>query len=138
MSEVAAPGALTKKLGIKPGHLAALLNAPEGAAAALEPLPAGATVETTAATTPADVVVVFVENSAAVEAWVPQARAAGKAGGLLWVVYPKGGKKAGTDLNRDILWELLGVQGLTGVTLVAYDGTWSAMRFRPTDEVGAR
>jgi hypothetical protein len=33
-------------------------------------------------------VVVFVEDSAAVDIWVPQARVASKAGGVLWVCYP--------------------------------------------------
>jgi len=59
-----------------------------------------------------------------------------KPGGLLWVCYPKGGRKAGTDLNRDMLWELMSRDGLAGVTLVAIDDTWSCMRSRPTAEVG--
>ena len=50
--------------------------------------------------------------------------------------YPKGGAKAGTDLNRDVLWQLVGPRGWTGVSLVAIDDTWSAMRFRPSDKVG--
>ena len=33
--------------------------------------------------------------------------------GLLWVVYPKGGEPAGTDINRDILRERLEERGLT-------------------------
>jgi hypothetical protein len=32
--------------------------------------------------------------------------------------------------------KLLGRLGLAGVTLVAVDDTWSAMRFRPAAEVG--
>ena len=51
--------------------------------------------------------------------------------------YPKGGRKAGTDLNRDILWNLMQGRGLVGVTLVAVDNEWSAMRFRPPELVGA-
>ena len=50
--------------------------------------------------------------------------------------------KAGTDLNRDILWNAVKtspggrLQGLTGVTLVSLDDIWSAMRFRPSERVG--
>jgi hypothetical protein len=44
---------------------------------------------------------------------------------------PKGGKRAGTDLNRDILWSLVEQHGWAGVRLVAIDDTWSSMRFRP-------
>ena len=51
-------------------------------------------------------------------------------GGRLWVVYPKGGKSVGTDINRDILHQRLGERGLTGVAMVSYDDRWSAMRLR--------
>jgi hypothetical protein len=81
-------------------------------------------------------VLLFAADAAALEKAFPAARAASKAGGLLWIAYRKGGKKAGTDLNRDILWEHMQRYGLAGVTLVAVDGEWSAMRFRPADEVG--
>jgi hypothetical protein len=84
----------------------------------------------------ADVVVLFVVDAKAVRANVPAAVAAGKPRGLLWIAYPKGGRKAGTDLNRDLLWQQLQEYDLTGVNLIAVDSTWSAMRLRPTAEVG--
>ena len=59
-----------------------------------------------------------------------------KPDGVLWVCYPKGGAKASTDLNRDVLWKAMEKNGLVGVTLVAIDETWTAMRFRPPDRVG--
>lgn len=43
-------------------------------------------------------------------------------------------RKAGqldTDLNRDILWRHMLKKGVQGVSQVAIDATWSAMRFRP-------
>ena len=125
---------LAKKLGVKPGAGVTLLNAPPGAEQRLQPLPDNVTV---ADDGPADVVIVFVPDAAAVEAWVSKAAALVVDRGLLWVVYPKGGKKAGTDLNRDILHAGLGGRGLVGVAMVAYDDTWSAMRFRPRAEVGS-
>jgi hypothetical protein len=54
---------------------------------------------------------------------------------MLWVCYPKGSKNS-TDLSRDVLWKAMEENGLVGVTLVAVDDTWSAMRFRPIDRVG--
>lgn len=52
-------------------------------------------------------------------------------GGLLWLCYPKGTAKIKTDLNRDVLRETVAARhGLEGVSLVAIDDTWSAMRFR--------
>jgi len=126
--------ALAKKLLIKPGSRIAIVNPPAGYADRLEPLPEGAAVVDLQPGL--DVVQVFAQDRAELQ------RAAGaltsvREGGLLWVCYPKGGRRAGTDLNRDLLWEELGRSGLTGVTLVAVDDTWSAMRFRPAAEVGA-
>ncbi len=129
-----APGPLARKLGVKPGQRVVVLSAPDGVS--LGPLPEGATVSTSAGDGPAPVVLVFVPDLAAVEASVPVALAAVAERGMLWVAYPKGGKKAGTDLNRDILWAKMGDYGLAGVALVAVDATWSAMRFRSAAEVG--
>jgi hypothetical protein len=135
------PSPLAKKLGVKPGHRVLVLGPPDGFT--LDPLPDGATVTSAepdaVAATAGDrvpVVLAFVRDSAAVEAAVPVASAAVTDRGMLWFAYPKGGKKAGTDLGRDILWRQLAEHGLTGVTLVAVDGTWSALRARPEAEVG--
>lgn len=131
---MSAPSSPAKKLGVKPGQQVVVLGAPDGVS--VGPLPEGAVVATSAEDGPAPVVLVFVQDLAAVQASVPAALAAVAERGLFWVAYPKGGKKAGTDLNRDILWAKMGEYGLAGVTLVAVDGTWSAMRFRPAAEVG--
>lgn len=125
--------ALARKLQIKPGSKIALVNPPAGYAERLEPLPDGA--EIVDLRSGLDVVQVFARDRSELE------RAAGalgsvRDGGLLWVCYPKGGRKAGTDLNRDLLWQELSKVGLAGVTLVAVDDTWSAMRFRPAGQVG--
>ena len=127
---------LSKKLGLKPDMSAFVLNPPDGVLELLEPLPAGATVAVKATRTAADLVLFFAGDAAALERGWPGAHAASSGGGLLWIAYPKGGAKAGTDLNRDILWDHMKRYDLTGVTLVAVDSTWSAMRFRPTGEVG--
>jgi hypothetical protein len=125
---------LARKLLIKPGNRVALLNAPDGYADRLRPLPEGAEL-VDRAEPGLDVVQVFARDRAELRRAEAALRSV-REGGLLWVCYPKGGKKAGTDLNRDILWEELGKSGLAGVTLVAIDDTWSAMRFRPAAEVG--
>jgi hypothetical protein len=128
--------ALAKKLLVKPGHRVAVINAPAGYAELLRPLPEGAELVDPSGS-PVDVVQVFLRDSAQLERDGPAAVKAMKPDGLLWACYPKGGKKAGTDLNRDILWDLMGKQsGLVGVTLIAVDDTWSAMRFRAADKVG--
>ncbi|HZD97471.1 MAG TPA: hypothetical protein VE132_04835 [Micromonosporaceae bacterium] len=124
------PAPLAGKLGLKPGRQAVVFNAPDGAIEALDPLPDGASVTAEAGETPVDVVAVFVRDAAEVESWVAKAAAAVGPGGRLWVVYPKGGKSVGTDINRDILHQRLGERGLTAVAMVSYDDRWSAMRLR--------
>ena len=54
---------------------------------------------------------------------------------LLWLAYPKGGSSIKTDLNRDIIWELIKPTGYRPVALVSMDGDWSAMRIRPEGKV---
>jgi hypothetical protein len=133
---VSTPSPLARKLGIKAGHRVVVLNAPDGVLAALQPLPEAATVANAAGGGAAEVVLLFTRNAADVDAHLPTACAEVKDRGLLWVAYPKGGSKAGTDLNRDILWRQLETFGLTGVNLIAVDDKWSAMRARPAAEVG--
>ena len=114
------------KLLLKPGMRVGFVNPPPGHRDLLGPLPEGAGV---ADRGEVDLLLVFARNRADVEAAVPELERV-PAGKLLWIAYPKGGAKKGTDLNRDILWELVKPQGLVGVTLVALDDTWSAMRFK--------
>jgi hypothetical protein len=126
---------IARKLQVKPNHQVAVVNAPEGYAALLEPLPEGARL-LAAPAGGADVVQVFVRDQAELERVGRPVLGSVRPGGLLWVCYPKGGRKAGSDLSRDVLWELMSRGGLAGVTLVAIDDTWSCMRFRPAAEVG--
>ena len=124
---------LARKLLIKPGSRVALVNPPPGYAARLRPLPDDATLVDVQPEL--DVLQVFVHDRAALDQ-AASSLGSVRTGGLLWVCYPKGGRRAGTDLNRDLLWEAMAEHGLTGVTLVSVDDTWSAMRFRPAGEVG--
>jgi len=115
------------------------MNAPLRYLGELGPLPDGVTMvdeRHAALDAGCDVVQLFVKDQAEVARLIPEAERALKRGGVLWISYPKGGLKANTDLNRDILWELLSKRGLIGVTLISIDAVWSAMRFRPSDQVG--
>jgi len=126
---------IATKLLIKPDDRVLLLNAPIGYAKKLEPLPVGASV-TDKRGKDADVVITFVRDGAELK------RLATSFGSLeedavLWVCYPKGGAKAGTDLDRDVLHAAMEKHELIGVTLVAFDEKWSAMRFRAPEDVGS-
>jgi hypothetical protein len=52
--------------------------------------------------------------------------------GSFWLAYPKGTSKRykKTDINRDSGHALLGSLGFEGVSLVAIDDDWSAIRFK--------
>ncbi len=126
---------LSKKLGMKPGQTMLILNAPEGYVATLTPLLEQTNIQTQAAGT-YDFVQVFVRNKAELHRNASVAMQALKSGGLLWMTYPKKTSALKSDISRDILWEELRDTGMRPVTMIAIDETWSALRFRPTSEVG--
>jgi hypothetical protein len=110
-----------------------VLNAHDGYFQQLEPLPEGAALVPSGADL--DCVQLFAKDLADLNEHVSRAAQAVKYDGLLWVAYPKGGGKAGTDLNRDILHDKMenGYEQI-GCSLVSLDERWSAMRFRPPRE----
>jgi hypothetical protein len=55
---------------------------------------------------------------------------------VLWFAYPKGTSKTRTDINRDTIRETGEEFGITTVTAISIDDTWSALRFRPVEKVG--
>ncbi len=57
---------------------------------------------------------------------------------VLWIAYPKGSSGIRTDINRDILRTTAEGFGLSTVTAVSIDNTWSALRLRPAEKVGKK
>lgn len=55
---------------------------------------------------------------------------------VLWFAYPKGTSKIKTDINRDTIRKTGEAYGITTVTAISIDETWSALRFRPIEKVG--
>ncbi|MFM2225011.1 MAG: hypothetical protein RJA07_1213 [Bacteroidota bacterium] len=55
---------------------------------------------------------------------------------ILWFAYPKGTSKIKTDINRDTIRVTGEEYGITTVSAISIDDTWSALRFRPIDKVG--
>lgn len=123
-----------EKLGVKEGTALMMIGAPEDWTPG--PLPPGATLTTDQGA--ADLVLLFAPDAATLDTTMKDALDAVPFDGLIWVAYRKGGAKAGTDLNRDILQERLSHHGMVGVTLISLDDTWSGMRVRPLDRPGAR
>jgi hypothetical protein len=127
---------LLTKLQLKPGQRLAVLSAPAGLLDGLAPQLAALTL-TAGEPGATDAVLCFLTLLADVPARLDEAAALLRPGGLLWLAYPKGGPKVGTDLNRDRLAQAV-MDGSTWrpVRQIALDELWSALRFRPADEVG--
>jgi hypothetical protein len=119
---------LPAKLGVKPGSRVALLGAPPGAERLLEPLPPVERVGT-AARGPLDVIVLFATRLKDLERRFPAAkRALDRAGGL-WACYPKKAAKVDTDLTFQNVQAVGLGAGLVDNKSIAWDETWSAVRF---------
>jgi hypothetical protein len=135
-----ADSSLVKKLGIKPGHKLLILNALDRYLKLLGALPEGVEVKTDAkdAKGAFDGVQLFVYSKADVDRLAPAAIKAVKAGGMVWIAYPKKSSKIKTDINRDSGWDAVHKVGMEGIALISIDDTWSAMRFRPSSEIKSR
>jgi len=122
------------KLNIKPGWTLSLVNAPQGC---LERLSTALPENTIATSSGGEVehLLLFVADRAETERLLPPNFRAVKSGGLIWLAYPKGSSGEATDINRDSLWRMIEQMGWRPVRQIALDETWSAIRFRPNDEV---
>lgn len=117
------------KLGVKSGEQAVAINVPTNVQLAL----GKAFITQTGAprTGQFDLVLYFATDKALLGKDLPGMAAALKLGGRLRIAYPKG-KAIKTDLNRDTLHAFLQQKNWRGVTLVAIDDIWAAMRFKPS------
>ena len=132
-----ADSALMKKLGLKPGDRALLLNAPpEYPPQLAQELPADIDItEHPGGIFP--FVHLFILNSDQFRSLYSTTMQSIKYDGLLWISYPKKSAKMESDLSREKVWELMENSGWRAVTQISIDETWSALRFSPTKSVGS-
>jgi len=121
---------LLKKLKLKPGQRAAIINAPDGYVETLQPLPEGVELAENLTGT-FDWVQLFVKTQAELAQVIANVRAALNPNGMLWITFPKGTSKIQTDLTRDKGWDALQALDLKWITLISVDDTWSAFSLRP-------
>jgi hypothetical protein len=120
---------LARKLGIKPGHLIALLDAPSGFPDLLEPMPdATKMVDSLEASGPFDVVIGFTTRRDALERWVTDVRPVLAPAGGFWVAWPKKASKVPTEVTEDTVREIALPTGLVDNKVCAIDETWSGLR----------
>ena len=78
----------------------------------------------------ADAVIAFLVRADQLEELAGAAIAAARADRIAWIAYPKG-RQLGTDLNRDVVADLVKARGAQPVRSVSLTSVWSALRFRP-------
>lgn len=121
---------LAKKMKLKSGLKAAVINAPENYVdelrhdTAMSPTLKGKF----------DWIQIFVRSKAELDGLAPKAAKALKPESMLWISFPKGSSKIQTDLTRDKGWESLRALDLKWITLVSVNETWSAFALRPYRE----
>lgn len=116
---------LAIKMNMKPSLSVAVLDQPDNVR-----LDFGDEVAVVPDEAAADALVVFLPDREALERRRTVISAAASSDRLTWVAYPKAGQ-LDTDLNRDILWDLLATSGIRPVRQVSIDDVWSAVRWRP-------
>jgi hypothetical protein len=117
---------LPTKLGIKPGHRVLLSSAPPGFD--LGPLP-GVEVRRRASSAPYDVILLFVTRRHDLLARLDLLRARLTPAGGLWVVWPKRASGVPTDLDENVLRDVVLPTGMVDNKVCAVDAVWSGLRF---------
>ena len=118
---------LAKKMKLKPGASAAVINTPENY---LQELRHDNEVSQSLKGK-FDWIQIFVKNKSELDTLAPKAAKALKPESILWISFPKGTSKIQTDLTRDKGWEGVQVLDLKWVNLVSVNETWSAFALRP-------
>jgi hypothetical protein len=120
---------LPRKLGIRPGHRVALLDAPAGFDATLGELPDAVTVRRDLdGADPLDVTVLFVTERHELAARLDGVRRRMAQDGGFWVGWPKKSSKVPTDITEDVIREVALPTGLVDNKVCAIDDVWSGLR----------
>ncbi|HTZ10426.1 MAG TPA: DUF3052 domain-containing protein [Acidimicrobiales bacterium] len=117
---------LAAKLGIKPGHVVALVGAPRGWT--VPALPDGARLRRSLGEG-ADVVVAFVREAARLPAAVAAAVAVLGPADALWVTWPRRAAGHDSDLTDQVVRACGLDAGLVDVKVAAVGEDWSGIRF---------
>jgi predicted SnoaL-like aldol condensation-catalyzing enzyme len=125
---------IVKKLGLKPSMRALVVAAPAGYLKSLTPLPDGVEVSETLAGTH-QFVQFFAKKKSEIEKSAKKLLQSARPGALVWITYPKKTSGLDSDLSREEVWAAMQSTGWRPVAQIAIDEVWSALRFRPNEEV---
>jgi hypothetical protein len=119
---------LVRKLGLKPGMVCALLQAPEGFAESLDDLPETLQFQPKIAAATA-LAIWFVRTRAEMEFAADRASLSLPQGASLWIVYPKRSSRYPADFTlTDVRAAALSV-GLVDYKICAVDDDWTGLKF---------
>ena len=118
-------GLASKKMGIKEGARAFLVNAPPDALRSIDPAQLKVATRLSGAF---DYIHFFVKSQDGFNKEFPKLKAHLKPTGALWVSWPKN-RKLGTDLTLTKVIELGYDHGLVESKTISIDETWSAIKF---------
>ena len=120
---------LVKKLGLKPGCRALLINAPKGFARELEPLPPEIKFVSSGTKTQLDFILFFVDSTKTLQKQLPGLKERLTRNGMLWVAWPKKSSGVATDMNFDVVQQTGLKIGLVDVKICAVNDIWSGLKF---------
>ncbi|MBS2966174.1 hypothetical protein KGA66_24220 [Actinocrinis puniceicyclus] len=129
---------LARKLGIGPGHVVALLDAPPGFPRSLAPLPRDVGLHAALAGGPFDVVVCFTTRREVLERRVNEIRPALTVAGGLWIAWPKKASRVPTEVTDEVVRQVALPLGLVDDKVCAIDETWTGLRLVVRRELRSR
>jgi hypothetical protein len=119
---------LVKKIGLKPGFLVALADAPDNFLRELTPLPEDLTI-VTGGKGELDCVILFAHTARTLESRFGRWAARLKPKGMLWVAWPKKASKVETDVTDAVVRATGLAAGLVDVKVCAINDIWSGLKF---------
>lgn len=128
---------IVKKLGLKQGMRALVLGAPSGYLRSLAPLPDRVEVSQSLGSTH-EFVQFFAIKKSDIAKSAKKLLQSASPGALVWITYPKKTSGVDSDLSRESVWAAMGGTGWRPVSQIAIDEVWSALRFRPIQDVKSR
>ena len=122
---------LAKKLGLKAGQAALLVNVPDGLMEIdeFEGFVSVARILSQGSRRQFDYVHIFETQRAVLEDMAAALFSAIKPDGMVWISWPKKSSKVPTSITEDALREVLLPTGLVDVKVCAVDDVWSGLKF---------
>lgn len=124
---------LVSKLRIKEGKVAWIVNAPPGYIDLLSPLPEGAVISENVKGT-YDFLQFFASRKSEIVKFLPANLKRARENAMVWIAYPKMTSGIASDLNRDLVRDIVAEFGWRTVAIISIDTVWAALRIRPEQE----